>query len=153
MVNPIVLVGCAKSKEDKPTEAKNLYTSSYFKKKYTVAETIGTPRILSAQHGIVKPDTVLEPYDTSIYDLTANEKREWGDRVVRTLKKGASSTNNPVIALAGKAYSRPLRSRLNTPLYEPFAGTSGIGDQLGRMNKWLESDSTFDAIIEDAEEY
>lgn len=58
----IVLVGCAKSKRPHGAAAKDLYTSDYFSKMRAYAESTGRPWfILSAEHGLVSPDGLLEP--------------------------------------------------------------------------------------------
>jgi hypothetical protein len=72
----IVLVGCVKQKLDQPAEARTLYTSPLFRKGRAHAESAGCPWfILSAQHGLVDPTTVLAPYDLRL-SRTSSDYRQ-----------------------------------------------------------------------------
>ncbi|WP_229727399.1 DUF6884 domain-containing protein, partial [Haloarcula argentinensis] len=75
-----VLVGCSDAKTDDPAEARNLYTSSYFSVKRSLAEEAvqwartadrraNTWGVLSAEHAILMPRQTVAPYDTTIEDL------------------------------------------------------------------------------------
>jgi len=75
-----VLVGCGDAKADNPVEARNLYTSSYFAAKRSLAEAAvqwartadrraNSWSILSAEHAILMPRQTVAPYDTTIEDL------------------------------------------------------------------------------------
>jgi hypothetical protein len=61
------LVGCAARKLQGPAPARELYVSQLFRKASAYAEaTCDRWYILSAKHGLVHPDTVLEPYDVRL---------------------------------------------------------------------------------------
>ena len=65
----IAIVACGQSKTDYPAPARELYTSSTFRLNLAAAEAIaGRVLVLSARHGLVELDQVLDPYDTT-----------WGD--------------------------------------------------------------------------
>lgn len=56
------LVGCASQKLKRPAPARELYVSPLFKKASAYAEaTCDRWYVLSAKHGLVHPDAVLEP--------------------------------------------------------------------------------------------
>lgn len=62
-----VVVGCGKRKATEPRPARDLYTGSLFTAARRYAEASFLPwRILSAKHGLVDPDQVLEPYDAQL---------------------------------------------------------------------------------------
>lgn len=61
------LVGCASQKLRRAAPARELYVSQLFKKASAYAEkTCDRWYILSAKHGLVHPDEVLEPYDVKL---------------------------------------------------------------------------------------
>ena len=63
----IVLTQCVGSKRNQPCEAQQLYQSLLFDAQRQYAKCMGDRwYILSAEHGLVHPETVLEPYDTFI---------------------------------------------------------------------------------------
>jgi hypothetical protein len=85
----IGLVGCAKTKLDHPALARSLYVSDLFKKASAYVErTYDHWFILSAQHYLVHPDEILEPYDRSMRDLDAAAKRHWAGIVECGLRCG-----------------------------------------------------------------
>lgn len=79
----IGLVACGKGKTDHPAPAAALYNGTHFRK----ASAYGRDHydrwaILSAKHGLILPETVIEPYDLSLRHLTAAERRARADRVL-----------------------------------------------------------------------
>jgi hypothetical protein len=58
---------CAARKLDRPAPARELYVSQLFEKASAYATAARDRRyVLSAKHGLVQPDTVLEPYDVRL---------------------------------------------------------------------------------------
>ena len=96
----IVLVTCVKSKGTRPCAAKDLYTSTLFKKQRAHAEKTGVPWfILSAEHGLVGPDEWIAPYERYLADTTMSYRAAWGAWVAARLE-----------LLAGHCNARLLRS-------------------------------------------
>lgn len=94
-----VLVGCGDAKLDKPAPARDLYTSSFFQLKRRYAEAVGDYwYVLSAEHALVAPNEVLEPYDTEIGEVDGNA---WEERVRSELPPLMGAT---VVVLAGRDY-------------------------------------------------
>ena len=64
-MSDVTLIQCTDGKRDEPAPAKDLYdVSAYFRAMRRWARAREDPwYILSAQHGLVRPDTRLEPYD------------------------------------------------------------------------------------------
>jgi len=64
-MSDVTLIQCTNAKRDEPAPAKHLYdASAYFCAMRRWARARGDPwYILSAKHGLVAPDTRLEPYD------------------------------------------------------------------------------------------
>lgn len=128
---PVVLVGCAKSKLGYPAPARELYTSHLFRLARLYAEQSGHPwAILSAEHGLVLPDQVLAPYDTVIRDLDPDQQQQWAFKVDHGLRKHFPG-HGRVIVLAGSAYTRHLPAWLEE-VRDPL---KGLG--IGKRKRWL----------------
>lgn len=100
----MILVQCVNSKRDTEAPAKDLYDSTYFDVMRRYAEaTQDNWRILSAKHGLIHPETVIEPYDEfGISD-------EQAASIATTL---ATAGINHVEIIAGKKYTNPLTPEL-----------------------------------------
>jgi hypothetical protein len=63
----LALVSCVKRKASGPRPAKDLYVSPLFRALRTYAETSSdTWYILSAEHGLLHPETVVAPYERTL---------------------------------------------------------------------------------------
>ena len=60
--------------------------------------------ILSAKHGLVYEDAVLEPYDETLNDLPAEARKAWADRVLGQLAQVCDTRADHFIILAGRNY-------------------------------------------------
>jgi len=127
---PTIVIPCGRAKLDEPAAAGDLYTGSQHRLARQAADRIaadtgGRVVILSALHGLVDLDRVLEPYDVTIGDEGAI-RPDW----VRwqLVDMGART----VIALTPNGYTDLLRSA-GRGLVEPLAGSVGIGEQRGRL--------------------
>ncbi len=132
-----VLVGCGSKKRDEPTAAKDLYTSGYFEKKRDFAELYGDEwYITSAEHHLLDPDTVIEPYDKSLTNMTADQRRGWGEETSTQLRELDWDSVDIVVLLMGQKYIGPIEATLEAlpvTIGYPFDHTSGNGEQ----NEWL----------------
>lgn len=161
--NAFVIVGCGSAKQDTPAEAQHLYTSTYFAKKREYAVEFGDNwRVISAEHGLIKPDTIIEPYDTHITDLTEDELDALAHTVGITLIDWIAETiaaNAPVseiIILAGRSYLDPLQERdtfsagieptVTYPLQQNQL--SGIGEQMSWINDRLNTCNSQSTLTE-----
>lgn len=71
----VTLITCVSSKKREKLPAKDLYDSPYFGAMRRYAESRGYPWfILSAKHGLLEPDTVIDPYDER--GLTVEQSKE-----------------------------------------------------------------------------
>jgi hypothetical protein len=85
---PVVvgLVGCGKQKVNHPAPARELYTSVLFRRSLQLAKrTCDETYILSAHHGLVILDEVLEPYDVNLASMRRAERQAWAARVSQSL--------------------------------------------------------------------
>jgi len=125
----VTLIQCTNSKRSEKSKAKNLYDeSAYFRamKQYANAKN-DEWYILSAKHGLVEPETELEPYDefglseTQAADI-AHKLDGFGVDVVEVV--------------AGSKYTDPLIPELEArgiDVINNFAGLK-IGERLEKLN-------------------
>lgn len=133
----IGLVGCAAAKLRRPAPARDLYTSQLFRKASEYAE-LHSDRwfILSAKHGLVHPDTVLEPYDAKLGTKTGPPIWDWATLVSGQLDlKLMHTPDAELLVLAGEQYRTFLRYN-DRPARVPMEGM-GIGQQLGYLTNHL----------------
>jgi hypothetical protein len=134
MPQPLHLVACVAGKLDRPAPAAELYSSDWFKKARAYVEAIGAPwRILSAEHGLVHPEDVIEPYNTTLGGLEHDWQRlAWGDRVCTGLWDLVPA-GGEIVFLAGQLYrdaitAQPCASARRWRWSTPMQGL-GIGEQ------------------------
>lgn len=130
-VTRIGLVACAAAKLDHPASARDLYTSALFRKASAFAEaTCDRWYVLSAKHGLLSPDTVVEPYDV----VLGSAPHAWAERVREQLAIELRGTPRVVlVALAGEKYRTFLRP-CQWPFEIPMRGL-GIGQQLAWLSE------------------
>lgn len=126
----IILLSCVSKKLSVPAFARELYVSSLFRKSLRYAELLSPDAIyiLSAKHGLVSLDTMVEPYNLTLNQLGMSEIKCWAEKVVSQLKLVANLTSDRFIFLAGERYRRfiiPQVTFAEIPLRN-----LGIGKQL-----------------------
>lgn len=100
----LVLISCTKAKLPKAAPARELYSSPAFQMKRRLAEQAGASWVvLSAKHGILRPDDVVEPYDETLTTMGVAARKKWARNVVPTLIQLAHSSSH-VVCLAGQHY-------------------------------------------------
>jgi hypothetical protein len=127
------LISCSSKKLDHPCEAKDLYASPLFKfsLQYAKQEHPEHIFILSAKHGLVALDQILEPYNQTLNDMDLTQISTWANSVHVELKRSVNLNEATIILLAGERYTRYLLPHL--PHYSlPLHGL-GIGKRL----QWL----------------
>jgi hypothetical protein len=142
------LVGCGKTKAAAPCPAKELYLGQLFRLARAHVEATGDDwAILSAKHGLVWPDDLVEPYEQRMH--TSSEMRRWWAGQVRTgylfwVRKHDLFAPNPVSGrmeiwdgvrvciYAGRDYIDPILEWSGiapASIEQPLAGL-GIGQRL-----------------------
>jgi hypothetical protein len=131
----VALISCTKTKASEARPAGLLYQSALFKKSLLYALSVADRvYILSAKHGVLGIQDVVEPYELSIKQLSAEEKQIWSLRVSARLEE-ILSPNDKVHLLAGADYMRPLLPtfhKIGCQLVTPLSGQS-----LGKRISWL----------------
>jgi hypothetical protein len=103
----IGLVGCVKSKLPYAAPARDLYTSSLFRgARCAVERSCERWFILSALHGLVDPDQVLEPYEETLTTASIPQRRIWARGILSQAQAvlGANLSGQTFVAHAGRAY-------------------------------------------------
>lgn len=133
----VVLVGCAKQKGPNAAPARELYTSTLYRAARTWAEScnVGGWWILSALHGLVHPDTILEPYDRYLKSLPPRDRRLWAvqtrAQILQRIPPRAT-----LVLLAGEEYASCLANIPHT-VEKPLAGLS-----VGKRLQWFKQRRT-----------
>lgn len=148
MTTHVALVGCASAKLSRPAPARDLYTSPLFRKASAYAEaTCDRWFILSAKHGLLAPDEVVEPYDVKLGRSHRDPAKDappiwsWADRVADQLRAALSDAPGVrLMLLAGAQYATVAR-RVDWPCDEPLQGL-GIGERLAWLNAALAGHDT-----------
>lgn len=135
LAGSLVLVSCVKCKLSRSAPARELYTSDWFRKVRALIEAQDASWfILSALHGLVHPNTVIEPYERTLNTMGVADRRAWSVNVLQQLEPLLKSRPR-VVFFAGERYreflERPLRDR-GIKVEVPMKGLS-IGHQLS----WL----------------
>lgn len=130
-----LLLGCVKKKLSVRARAKDLYCSPLWLGRRAYAESSGRPWfILSALHGLVDPDELLDPYDFALKELSPPERRDWGERVVEALATRLGALTDAVFEVhAGGRYRTaigPPLDRRGARIEAPLEHISGLGRQL-----------------------
>ena len=131
---------CVSKKRDTPQLARNLYTSPLFVNASAYAEKISDEwYIISAKYGLVCPTDMLEPYDVTLKNMTAKQRRAWAERVFSDLKQLFRPTDT-VVMLAGVIYRKNLVKKieeLGCNVEIPMEGLR-IGEQVSWLQEQLE---------------
>jgi len=124
------VIPCGGAKLDNLAPARELYTGSMFKDALRTAELIGNRvLILSAKHGLVELDDVLDPYDVKMGDTGSISAREVAAQLVLF-------NVHFVDMLLPKAYAELLieaAEMVGADYANYFEGSRGIGEQKGRL--------------------
>jgi hypothetical protein len=140
MTEPVhaVLVACGDAKAPDLSRAKDLYTSNYFDLKRRYAETHADLwRIVSAEHGILEPDEVVAPYDTTLDDLGDEEERAWLADVAEDLHElHVEEDVDCWTVLAGGDYLGAV-DLIMTKLRVIDVETPTAGRPIGKRMEWL----------------
>jgi len=131
----IALISCGSKKLNSKAKARDLYIGPLFKYSLNFAELMkphGT-YILSAEHGLLDLDEEIFPYDKSLEDMSALERKSWANFTIIQLGQVSDLERDKFILLAGETYRKDLIPRINNYII-PLEGL-GIGEQLSYLKK------------------
>lgn len=134
------LVGCGKAKRAEQSAARELYVGNLFRAARAYVEAQESRPwwwVLSARHGLVKPDQRLEPYEQTM-PTTVTGQRRWASVVLTQLEQQlgrAALAEAELVLLAGSRYTDGLRGLLEAcgvAVLEPLRGL-----ELGERLSWF----------------
>lgn len=130
----IGIVACSKAKLPYATLAADLYQGRLFLLSRELVEaTCAQWCILSAKHGLLLPDTIVEPYDETLRLMPIAERRAWAKRTGEALMAQFGADAHFVV-YASAEYARALPWAQNVTL--PLQG-QGIGRQTQTLQRLL----------------
>lgn len=142
----VCLIACSAVKARHPMRAEDLYQGDLFRKSLAWARLTGRFQeilVLSAKHGVVQLEQVVEPYNMTLNDVGTEDRRLWAQVVARDLMNRFSASDVPIefVALAGRSYMEELSLELqvvmpSAELSRPLTGL-GIGEQKAWLKKAL----------------
>jgi len=134
----IFLLSCVKSKQSFRARAADLYTSALFKKmlRYAQCNKPDEIFILSAKHGLLALDDMIDPYEQTLNNMPIMERRDWTQRVLRELRCRVDLERDEFTILAGDKYRRFLLPHLRHYSI-PMEGLA-FGQQLRFLTKEVE---------------
>jgi hypothetical protein len=126
---PLVVIPCGGRKLPHEAPARELYAGPLFRSALRAGEQLVTRHggevvILSACHGLVGLERMLEPYDLTIGQDGAID-------AARLCHRLAQYDRTPIVALLPSRYDRLLSEALGTPAANPLRAACGIGEQRG----------------------
>jgi len=131
----IALVSCVKAKRTSASAARDLYTSPLFRGLRGYAEANATDwYILSAEHGLLRPDQIVAPYERTLNKMSKGDRVAWAKGVqtqlLEVLPDGAE-----VILLAGVRYREGVSAFLRERGFSVSVPLDGLtmGRQLQRL--------------------
>ena len=135
----VVLIGCSSTKlqTEEKVEATKLYNSTLFKYSLKYAHSLNPDKIfiLSALHGLVKPDDMIGPYNYSLLDMSRFMRQMWATDILSNLtKEGCNLSEDEFVIIAGQRYREYLLPSLQN-VSIPLNGLN-IGEQLSRLKKF-----------------
>lgn len=136
-MSTVCLVSCVNKKLSKKAPARELYISPLFQKAmFYAASRYKYWYIVSTKHGLIKPETIVEPYDETLNNMPKRERMEWADHVFRSIVS-TIDRNSTLGFIAGMRYREHLIPKLVDYGYKirvPLESLS-IGKQLSWFNK------------------
>jgi hypothetical protein len=132
-MNTTFLISCSSKKLDYPCEAQDLYASPLFTLSLQYAKQQQPEHIfiLSAKHGLVALDQILEPYNQTLNDMPLTQISEWADSVHVQLKRSVNLNETTITLLAGERYTRFLLPHF------PHHSLPLLGLGIGKRLQWL----------------
>lgn len=125
-----IFLGCVKSKRNKRSKAKDLYTSALFTKALAYARTLADDDdiyILSAKHGLLRLEDPVDPYEVTLNGMSERERKRWSYNTFKQIEK-EMDIDEKTIFLCGMNYRKYIIRKF-TDVEVPIEGKR-IGEQL-----------------------
>ncbi|WP_244125131.1 DUF6884 domain-containing protein [Burkholderia gladioli] len=140
----LVVLACSATKLAHAAPAIELYRGVMYStyRAHVRAETAPAVMVLSARHGFVRPDTVIEPYEQRMTEARVEALLE---EIARTMPAAWPAGARTILLAGGKNYRRVMRAALERqaecgigPAGASVAETSGsLGYQRQQLSAFL----------------
>ncbi len=137
----IALISCTSQKNEvskmSQVMAKELYTSSLFKKAWHYAKDIlqvDEVYILSAQHHLLNPQTYVSYYNVTLVGKKVDELKKWSKIVKQQMSDKFDLEKDTFYIFAGKNYHKYLIDADFKNVVYPYSGCKGIGYILQKLD-------------------
>lgn len=131
----VILIACGRKKHSHESEAQYMYISPFFRKSRDYATLSGNHwYVLSGKYGLLRPDSIIRPYDLSLKHFDKGEQKTWAKRVLESLQQVVKEEDT-ITFLAGLPYRKnlvPTLRELGYSIDTPLKGMS-----IGKQMKWL----------------
>lgn len=130
-----VLIACGKAKLPRAAPAAELYQGTLFRLSLRYARSLSPDSvyILSALHGLLEAEQVVEPYDVTLNGMPQADRRAWSERVLGQLRAVADLQEDRFTVLAGSRYREHILPHLANAEV-PMQGMR-IGEQQQYLSK------------------
>lgn len=138
-----VFISCAAEKNDKRCKAKDMYISDLFKKAYAYAKSLNPDHIyiLSAKYHIVDEDQIISPYNLTLNEMDADQRKLWAEQCIDDMKTKHIDFNEKTVFLAGYHYIEYLKEYFKNAEY-PYEKLDGIGYILHWLDKHIQKNES-----------
>ena len=140
----VYLIACTKSKQNYRCTAEEMYKkSALYRLSYEyclnfVHDKYSQIYILSAKHHLLSLTKVIEPYNETLTNMKAKQRKEWGQNVYKKMQETFDMDNTHFIFLTGKEYMKPIIPYLESSQYSsPIPSGYGIGKRM----RWLKNNA------------
>jgi cytoplasmic iron level regulating protein YaaA (DUF328/UPF0246 family) len=135
----VCLISCVKSKNEGKHKAIDLYCGQLYTGHLKYARSLGFKDediyILSAKHGLLKHDDVIEPYEKTLNNMKKPERNKWAKIVLEQLKNSFDVHSTEFTILAGKNYYENLEPYLPMVNLPPELKGLPIGKRVQKLNQ------------------
>ena len=135
MTKKFVIIPCGGAKLETSAQAADIYIGSMFSDTLRTARTMTSEeniRILSAKHGLIALDTIVEPYDLKMGQKGSVTSETLAGQLAEMLPKNETYI---IDALLPKKYAEALEDATGDWIVNHFDGCAGIGYQKQVLKK------------------
>lgn len=121
----IILISCVSKKLPHKARAEDLYISTLFKYSLRYGKSLHPDKIfiLSAEHGLLDLNKVIEPYNKTLNTMPSGYIKKWSDEVIERMNKVTDLEKDKFVFLAGEKYYKYLLPHIRN-YEEPLKGLS-----------------------------
>ncbi len=92
---------------------------------------------MSAEHGLLDPRILIEPYDTTLNGAKVDDRFEWSERVIQQIDQ-RDLRGDLAVVLAGDNYRRFLMDELHKRFAKVRVPMEGL--MMGQQLSWMKGE-------------